>query len=91
MAVARSGTFSLDSDEASYLDRLVATGIYASGNDVLRAGLRALRDNEATVERWLREEVVPVAMHMQAQPDRSIPAEQVFEEIRDLHRDRAKA
>lgn len=37
------------------------------------------------VERWLREEVVPVAAAMQDDPSRAIPAAQVFDEIRAMH------
>jgi antitoxin ParD1/3/4 len=58
---------------------------------VIGAGPRALQAGNAAVDRWLREEVVPVAAAMQADPSRAIPAEQVFDELRALHTQRLKA
>jgi antitoxin ParD1/3/4 len=58
---------------------------------VIRAGLRALQERDAAVERWLREEVVPVAVAMQADPARSIPVDHVFDEIEAPHEMRLKA
>ncbi|HXP95307.1 MAG TPA: type II toxin-antitoxin system ParD family antitoxin [Telmatospirillum sp.] len=90
MAAAEKRTFSLPSEQAAYIDRLVATGTYATSSEVIRAGLRALQERDAAVERWLREEVVPVAAAMQADPDRAIPVETVFGKIRALHAQRVK-
>ncbi len=53
-------------------------------NEVIRAGLRALQERDAAVDRWLRDEVVPIAAAMQADPGRAISADRVFGEIRDL-------
>lgn len=53
-------------------------------NKVIRAGLRALQEHDAAVDRWLRDEVVPIAAAMQADPGRAISADRVFGEIRDL-------
>ena len=68
----------------------MASGAYASASEVVRAGLRALQERDAAIERWLREEVVPTAAAMQADPGRGIPADQVFAEIRALHAQRLK-
>lgn len=86
MAASEKRTFSLPSEQASYIDALVASGSYASGSEVIRAGLRALQERDAAVERWLREEVVPVAAVMRAEPERALSAEEVFGEIRALHK-----
>ena len=83
-------TFSLPVEQSSYIDTLVATGTYASGSEVVRAGLRALQERDAAVEKWLREEVVEVCDAMRADPGRAIPAEQVFATIRARHADRLK-
>ena len=90
MAAAEKRTFSLPSEQARYIDSLVATGTYATSSEVIRAGLRALQERDAAVERWLREEVVPVAVAMQADTARGIPVDQVFDEIRALHAKRQK-
>src|SRR5690349_1349753 len=78
-------TFSLPAEQASYIDALVASGAYASASEVVRAGLRALQERDATVERWLCEKVTPVYDAMQADPGRGIPAEQVRTNLDALH------
>ena len=83
-------TFSLPVEQAGYIDTLVASGSYASGSEVVRAGLRALQERDAAVEKWLVEEVIGVCDAMQSGPVRAIPAEQVFAAIRARHADRLK-
>jgi antitoxin ParD1/3/4 len=90
MSAAEKRTFSLPTEQASYIDSLVASGTYASASEVVRAGLRALQERDAAVERWLREEVIPVYDAMEADPARGIPAEQVFASIRKRHTERLK-
>lgn len=85
MAAAEKRTFSLPREQARYIDDLVASGAYATSSEVIRAGLRALQERDAAVDRWLRDEVVPVAIAMQSDPAGAAPAEEVFEEIRSLH------
>src|SRR5580658_6412447 len=83
-------TFSLPIEQAGYIDTLVASGTYASGSEVVRAGLRALQERDAAVEKRLREEVVGVYDAMRAEPARAIPGEQVFATIRARHADRLR-
>ncbi|MGH7084294.1 MAG: ribbon-helix-helix domain-containing protein, partial [Acetobacteraceae bacterium] len=63
----------------------VAKGIYASASEVVRAGLRALQERDAAVERWLREEVAPTYDAMQADPSRAIPAARVLRNLLAHH------
>lgn len=91
MAASEKRTFSLPHEQADYIDRLVASGTYATSSEVIRAGLRALQERDAAVETWLRQEVVPVALAMQADPERGLSADQVFDDIRALHAGRVKA
>ena len=83
-------TFSLPAEQAVYIDNLVASGSYASGSEVVRAGLRALQERDAAVEKWLREEVIGLFDAMQSDPGRAIPGAQVFATIRARHADRLK-
>jgi len=91
MAATAKRTFSLPAEHAKYIDRQVASGAYASGSEVVRAGLRALQERDAAVELWLREEVAPVYDAMKEDPSRAIPAAKVFARIRARHAKRLKA
>lgn len=84
-------TISLPAEHAAFVDALVQSGAYASASEVVRAGLRALQERDAAVERWLREEVAPTYDAMQADPARGVPGEQAFNRIRLLHAERLKA
>ena len=90
MSSPEKRTFSLPTEQAGYIDTLVKSGAYASGSEVVRAGLRALQERDAAVEKWLRQEVVDVCDAMRDDPSRGIPAEQVFATIRARHADRLK-
>jgi len=84
-------TVSLPQEQAEYIDQLVSTGAYADDGDVLRAGLAGLKERDEILERWLREDVVPVAAAMDANPGLAIPAEDVFAGLRALHAERLRA
>jgi antitoxin ParD1/3/4 len=86
---AQERTFSLPVEQAEYVAALVESGAYASASEVVRAGLRALQERDAaTVERWLRKDVVPVYDAMQADPSRAISAEEVTATVRRHAEDR---
>lgn len=90
MSAAQKRTFSLSGDQASYIDALVASGTYASASEVVRAGLRALQERDAAIERWLQEEVVPVYDAMQADPARSVAVNDVRVALRARHKEHLK-
>lgn len=90
MPSAEKRTFSLPTEQAGYIDTLVASGSYASGSEVVRAGLRALQERDAAVEKWLRGEFIGVCDAIRSDPGRAIPGEQVFATIRARHADRLK-
>jgi antitoxin ParD1/3/4 len=66
-------------------------GAYATGSDLRRAGLIALMERDDTLERRLRDDVVPVAAAMDANPSLAIPAEDVFAGLRALHVERLRS
>ena len=85
MASAERRTFSLPSVHTAFIDEKVASGAYASGSEVVRAGLRALQERDAAIERWLREEVVPAYDAIKADPSRGIEIQNVFDDLRAHH------
>ncbi len=84
MSKVSKRTFSLPAEQAAYIDTKVDSGAYASGSEVIRAGLRALQERDAAFERWLREEVVPTY-------DATKAAKAVFAEARARYNGRRKA
>lgn len=87
MPTVEKRTISLPPAQAHYIDSLVETGTYGSASEVVRAGLRALQERDAVVERWLKEEVIPVYDAMQANFGRGLSAEQVKAAMRAHHAD----
>ena len=90
MPAPEKRTISLPAEQASYIDALIASGAYATASEVVRAGLRALQERDAAVDRWLREEVVPVYDAMQHDPGRAIPVDRVAATLRARHAERLK-
>jgi antitoxin ParD1/3/4 len=84
-------TFSLPTKLAGYVDAKIRSGAYASGSEVIRAGLRALQERDAVFERWLHDEVVPIYDATKADPSSRIPAKAAFAEARARYSKRRKA
>ncbi len=69
------------------VDERVRSGTYSSASEVVRAGLRALeREEEALNEVWRHK-----IQEAYDDPRPSIPAEEVFRELREHHARRIKA
>lgn len=83
-------TISLPEDQASFIDAKVAAGDYASASEVIRAGLRALKERDEAVERWLDGPVAAAYDAMKADPSRAIPVEVAFAAVRARHEKRMK-
>lgn len=85
MPAVEKGTVSLPEEHAAYIDRMVASGVYASASQVVRAGLRALQERDAAVERWLNTEVAAAYDAMKDDPSRACDIGDVFGATRARH------
>ena len=83
-------TVSLPAAQARYIDAKVKSGAYASASEVVRAGLRALQERDQAIERWLKEEVVPVCEEIDADPSQVISAEELTAAVYAHHARRTR-
>lgn len=91
MSNVEKRTISLPAEHAEFIDAKVASGDYASASEVVRAGLRALQERDAAIEKWLREEVAPAYDAYRKDPSRAVPIDEAFDAIRAHHAARIKA
>ena len=63
------------------VDDRVQSGSYNNADDVIRAGLLALEREEMATNEWL----IQLAEECLADPEPSIPAAEVFRELRAIH------
>lgn len=91
MPPVQKRTFSLAEEQAEYIDAKVEAGEFASASEVVRAGLRALKERDEAIKRWLHEEAGPAYDEMTADPSDAVPADDVLAEIRDRLDARLKA
>ena len=69
----------------------MAGGEYATESEVIREGLRALMAKDRAVETWLREQVVPAAMELEADPSKALMPAQVRAYLAQRRKTRARA
>jgi antitoxin ParD1/3/4 len=65
------------------VEKRVKAGSYSSQDGVIQAGLQALEREESGLNEWLIQQ----AEESLADPEPSIPAAQVFRELRAIHRE----
>ncbi len=85
MSNTEKRTFSLPAEQAAFIDEKVQSGQFASGSEVIRAGLRALQERDEVVETWLKEQVAPTYDAVKEGRMKTIPVGDVFDEIRAQH------
>jgi len=90
MSASHKRTISLPAEQARFIDAKVAAGDYASASEVVRAGLRALKERDEAVERWLVEEVGPTYDALVADPNEVVSLEEAFAQVRARHSKRLK-
>ncbi|WP_367949105.1 type II toxin-antitoxin system ParD family antitoxin [Paraburkholderia sp. NMBU_R16] len=74
-------SITLPKEMAELVRSKVASGEYASESEVIRDGLRSLAARDRALEAWLRNEVVPAAAALEADPERALTPEQLREHL----------
>ncbi|WP_338577150.1 type II toxin-antitoxin system ParD family antitoxin [Pseudomonas canadensis] len=74
-------SITLPIEMAALVKAKVAAGEYASESEVIRDGLRVLLARDRAMEDWLRDEVIPAATALKAEPERALSVEQVREHM----------
>lgn len=69
-------SITLPNEMAEIVKSKVAAGEYATESEVIRDGLRTLLARDRAMEAWLREQVVPAAAALQADPGRALSVDQ---------------
>lgn len=81
MRTTQSLSITLPHDMAQMVKNKVSSGEYATESEVIRDGLRTLAARDAAVERWLRDEVVPVLEAVKADPSRLLSADEAWKQL----------
>lgn len=74
-------SITLPNEMADLVKAKVAAGEYATESEVIRDGLRTLLARDRAMEAWLREQVIPAAKALKADPARALSAGQVRERL----------
>ncbi|CAD6560589.1 hypothetical protein LMG28727_07192 [Paraburkholderia kirstenboschensis] len=77
MRTTQQFSITLPHEMAELIRTKVASGEYASESEVIRDGLRTLAARDRAIDAWLRDEVVPAAQALRAEPARALTPEQV--------------
>ncbi|XVJ46248.1 type II toxin-antitoxin system ParD family antitoxin [Pseudomonas sp. UBT] len=74
-------SITLPLEMAALVKAKVAAGEYATESEVIRDGLRVLLARDRAMEDWLRDQVIPAAAALTADPGGALSAEQVREHM----------
>ncbi|WP_256390341.1 ribbon-helix-helix domain-containing protein [Pseudomonas yamanorum] len=74
-------SITLPIEMAALVKAKVSAGEYASESEVIRDGLRALLARDRAMEDWLRNQVIPAAAALKADPDSALSPAQVREHM----------
>jgi antitoxin ParD1/3/4 len=75
-------TVTLGKIQSDHIAAKIAGGDFVSAGEVIRAGIAALTERDAMVERWLEKEVISIYHASFADPSRLISSEGTFAELR---------
>lgn len=81
-------SITLPHEMADAVKAKVAGGEYATESEVIREGLRSLIARDRAIETWLREQVVPAAVALEADPSEALTPTQVRKHLAQKRRTR---
>lgn len=81
-------SITLPNEMADSVRAKVASGEYATESEVIRDGLRALLARDKAMDAWLREQVIPAARALEADPAQALSPEQAQERLTSRRRAR---
>lgn len=85
MPTGENRTVKVSAQHSAFIDAQVASGAFASAEEVVSAGINALHGRDMDVARWLREEIAPSYHEMQAHPECGVSLDEVVQEIHARH------
>ena len=74
-------SITLPHDMAAMVKKKVASGEYATESEVIRDGLRALKERDEAVEGWLRRGVEEAYEEYVADPATAVPLDEGFDRV----------
>jgi antitoxin ParD1/3/4 len=77
MAAKHSLNITLPQDVADLVETKVASGEYSDASAVIDESLRYLAERDASIERWLIEDVAPTYDRMKSNPERGLSPDDV--------------
>jgi antitoxin ParD1/3/4 len=81
---------SLPPEMVDLVQRKVASGEYADEGEVIADSLELLEDREQGLDRWLREEIVPVCSAVEAEPSSGMSSSELLDSLEVARRERQK-
>lgn len=84
MSAIRSFNVDLPDAIAEMVEAKVASGEYASRSAVVREGLEIIAERDASIEAWLRDEVLPTYDAVMSDPDSTFSSSEAWDRI-EMH------
>ena len=81
-------TITLTPELLDFVREQTAGGDYNSDSEVIRDGLRLLKQRDKAVRQWLSQEVVPVYLQYKSSPETAMTREQIEEKLNHERRKR---
>lgn len=88
--MAKNTSVVLGDAHEGYVRRMVESGRFASVSEAMRAGMDALIERDAAVDRWLVEEAAPVYDAMIADSELGMTVDEAFGTVLGPRGNRAK-